>query len=223
MRSVLHKKNNICRYGQDMSYPPLQLYLIRHGETEWSLTSRHTGRTDIALTKNGEDEARELGRHLWDVRFAQVLTSPQKRARRTCELVGLEGIPVIEPDLSEWNYGDYEGSRSVDIKKEQPGWNVFRDGCPNGEMVAEVSSRADRLITRLRAMHGNIAIFSHGQFGAVLTARWIGLPLVEARHFLLATASLSILAFNPDHPEVPVIALWNGCSGGLCRKASQDR
>jgi|GEM_PF-130710 len=201
---------------------PLHLYLIRHGETEWALTSRHTGRTDIALTQNGEDEARKLGRHLRDIQFAHVLTSPLKRARRTCELVGLEGIPEIEPDLSEWNYGDYEGRRSVDIRKEEPNWNVFRDGCPHGEMPAEVSGRADRLIARLRTMDGKIALFSHGQFGAVLATRWIGLPLAEARHFPLATASLSILAFNPDHPEVPVIALWNAASCDLFKEVSPD-
>ena len=190
----------------------LRLYLIRHGETEWSLSGRHTGRTDIPLTANGEDEARELGKHLWDIPFAHVLTSPLKRARRTCELVGLDKIPEIEPDLAEWDYGDYEGQRSVDILKERPDWNVYRDGCPRGEMPAQVAARADRLIARLRKLDGNIVLFSHGQIGSVLAARWIGLAVAEAQHFMLGTASLSIFAFDLHHLGVPVIALWNAAS-----------
>jgi probable phosphoglycerate mutase len=187
----------------------LRLYLIRHGETEWSLSGRHTGRTDIPLTANGEKEARELGRHLRKIQFAHVLTSPLKRARKTCELIGLSNVPEIEPDLAEWDYGDYEGKRSVNIRKERPDWNVFRNGCPHGEMTVQVSERADRLIARHRTLEGNIALFSHGQFSGVLAVRWIGLPLAEAQHFTLSKASISILSFNPDHPEVPVIALWN--------------
>ncbi len=191
---------------------PLCLYLIRHGETEWALSSRHTGLTDIPLTANGENQARALGKYLLGIRFAHVLTSPLTRARQTCELVGLDKIQQIEPDLAEWDYGDYEGKRSVDIRKARPDWNVFRDGCPHGEMPKRVSERADRLIARLRMLDGKVALFSHGQFGGVLGARWIGLPLVEARHFPLGTASLSILSFNPQHLEVPVIALWNAAS-----------
>ncbi len=187
----------------------LQLYLIRHGETEWALTGQHTGLTDIPLTEIGKQEARELGKHLLGIQFAHVLTSPLKRARQTCELVGLDKIPTIEPDLAEWDYGDYEGKPSVDIRKRRPGWDVFRDGCPHGEMVAQVSERADRLISHLCTLDGKVALFSHGQFGAVLAVRWIGLPLVEAKHFQLDTATLSIFSFNPHHPEVPVIALWN--------------
>jgi probable phosphoglycerate mutase len=198
----------------------LHIYLIRHGETEWALTGQHTGRTDIPLTANGETEARELGRHLRDIRFAHVLTSPLKRARQTCELVGLDKVPQIEPDLVEWDYGDYEGKQSVDIRRERPDWNVFLDGCPHGEMTAQVCERADRLIARLRTLDGTVALFSHGQFGGVLAARWIGLPLVEARHFPLGTASLSIFSFNPHHPEVPVIALWNAASQNIFTKVS---
>jgi broad specificity phosphatase PhoE len=194
------------------STPSLLLYLIRHGETEWTLTSQHTGRTDIGLTSRGENEARELGKHLAGIRFTLVLTSPLKRARQTCELVGLNKAPEIEADLAELDYGDYEGKRSVDIRKARPEWDVFRDGCPGGELPAQVLERADRFITRLRGMNGKIALFSHGQFGAVLAVRWIGLPLAEAIHFPLHTASLSILTFNPQHPEVPVIALWNAAS-----------
>jgi broad specificity phosphatase PhoE len=190
----------------------LRLYLIRHGETEWSLSGRHTGRTDLPLTPNGEDEARELGKHLLDIPFAHVLTSPLKRALQTCELAGLDKTPETEPDLAEWDYGDYEGQRSVDILKERPDWNVYRDGCPRGEMPAQVSARTDRLIARLRKLDGNIALFAHGQIGSVLAARWIGLAVADAQHFSLGTASLSIFAFDPHHPAVPVIALWNAVS-----------
>jgi len=188
---------------------PLRLYLIRHGETAWSLSGRHTGRTDIALTAPGEDQARGLAQRLRDIQFTHVLTSPRLRARRTSELAGIAAEAVIEPDLAEWDYGDYEGQRSVDIRKQRAGWNVFRDGCPHGEMPAQVTERADRLIARLRVLDGNVALFSHGQFGSVLAARWIGLPLADAQHFAFGPAALSILSYDPHHPEVAVIAVWN--------------
>jgi probable phosphoglycerate mutase len=161
------------------------------------------------LTSHGEDEARELAQGLEDIPFAHVLTSPLQRARQTCELAGLGAAAKIEPDLAEWDYGDYEGQRSVDIRKQQAHWNVFQDGCPHGEMPAQVTARADRLIAHLRTLRGNVALFSHGQFGRVLAARWIGLPLIEAQHFLLDTAAVGILAHDPQHAEVAVIALWN--------------
>lgn len=194
---------------------PLRLYFVRHGETEWSLTGQHTGRTDLALTARGEDEARELAPRLREIRFAHVLTSPLERAWRTCELTGLGAAAAIEPDLAEWDYGDYEGQRSADIRKQRADWNVFRDGCPHGESPAQVCERADRLIVHLRALDGNVALFSHGQFGCVLAARWIGLPLIEAQHFALGTASLGILGHDPHHAEVAVIALWNALSGQI--------
>ena len=187
----------------------LSLYLIRHGQTEWSLSGQHTGRTDIPLTAQGEDEARALNPWLTRIQFARVLTSPRQRARRTCALVGLAPQAEVEPDLAEWDYGDYEGMLSSDIRIKRPGWNVFRDGCPGGEMPEQVSARADRLIATLDTMDGNVALFSHGEFGLALTVRWIGLPVTEGQHFLLGTASLSILSYNPAHPEVRVIALWN--------------
>ncbi|MHC5611809.1 MAG: histidine phosphatase family protein [Nostoc sp.] len=199
---------------------PLRLYLIRHGETEWSLDRRHTGCTDIPLTANGESEARELGKHLRDIQFSHVLTSSLKRAQQTCALVGLDQVPEIEPDLVEWDYGDYEGQKSVDIRKERPDWTIFRDGCPHGEMPTQISDRADRLIARLRSLDGNIALFSHGQFGGVLAARWIGLTVDEAQHFPLGTASISIFAFDPHHPDVSVIALWNAASHEIFNKDS---
>lgn len=190
---------------------PLRLFLIRHGETEWSRTGRHTGRTDIPLTPNGENEARELGRHLRDIPFAQVLSSPLKRAMQTCKL-SLDKFPEMEADLAEWDYGDYEGQRSADIRKQKADWNVYRDGCPGGEMPEQVCARADRLVARLRQLDGNIALFAHGQIGSAIAARWIGLALVEAQHFSLGTTTLSILAVDPHHPGVPVIALWNAAT-----------
>lgn len=188
---------------------PLQLYLIRHGGTAWSISGQHTGRTDIPLTPEGESEATRLKHRLDLIGFAHVLTSPSQRARRTCVLVGLEGVAEIDADLAEWDYGEYEGRRSADIRADRPGWNVFRDGCPGGETPPQVSDRADRLIARLRSLDGGVALFSHGQFGSVLGARWIGLPLIEAQHLRLDTASLSVLGSDPHHPEVPIIASWN--------------
>jgi probable phosphoglycerate mutase len=189
----------------------LQLYFIRHGETEWTRSGQHTGRTDIPLTERGEHEARELGVRLRGVQFARVLTSPRQRARQTCELARLELVPEVEPDLAEWDYGELEGQRTVDIWKKHPGWNVWQDGCPGGETPADVSGRADRLIARLGTLDGNVALFSHGQFGCVLAARWLGLPTIEGQHFALSPASLSILGHEPGHPAVRVITLWNAC------------
>jgi probable phosphoglycerate mutase len=192
-----------------------RIHLIRHGETEWSLSGQHTGRTDIPLTARGEDAARKLGQRLRDIQFTRVLTSPRLRAQRTCELVGLGAVAEVEPDLTEWDYGDYEGQRSADILQARPDWNLFRDGCPRGETPAQVSERADRLIARLRTMQGNIAIFSHGHFGRVLAARWIGLPVRQAEHFLLSTASLSILGYEHDLAKEPAIVLWNAVSNAI--------
>jgi len=188
------------------------LYLMRHGETAWSLSGQHTGRTDIPLTERGEQDARKLADRLRTLKFSRVFTSPLKRARLTCELAGLGELAEIEPDLVEWDYGDYEGQRPADIRAARPGWNVFRDGCPGGESPAQVSERADRLIARLRTLEGNIAIFSHGHFGRVLAARWIGLEIRQAQNLLLSTASVSILGYEHNLAEVPAIVLWNAVS-----------
>ena len=196
-----------------MNSAPLRLYLIRHGETEWSLSGQHTGRTDLALTAAGEDQARALEPTLRHIPFDHVLTSPALRAQRTCALAGLGGSAKVEPDLAEWEYGDYEGRTSIDIRQDQPGWNVFRDGCPGGESVAEVTARADRIITRGAALHGNVALFSSGQFGCSLAARWIGLPVIQAQHLMLGTGSVSVLAYNPAHLDLRVIAHWNQACG----------
>ena len=200
-----------------------RLYLVRHGETAWSLSGQHTGQTDIPLTEQGEQDARNLVAELRAVRFNRVYSSPLQRARRTCELAGLGEVAEIDPDLTEWNYGDYEGQRPGDIRKRQPNWNVFRDGCPSGESPAQVSERADRLIARLRTLEGNIAIFSHGHFGRVLAARWIGLPVRQAQHFLLSTASLSILGYEHNLAEEPAIILWNAVSMNFRFNAAPPR
>jgi probable phosphoglycerate mutase len=191
----------------------LRIFYFRHGETEWSLAARHTGATEIPLTAHGEEQARALRPWVAALAFSQVLASPRSRARATCELCGASTHPEIEPDLAEWDYGDYDGRGSVDIVKSRPGWNLFLDGCPNGETPAEVGDRADRLIARLKTTSGDIALFSHGQFGAVLGARWIGLEVVQARNFSVGPASMSLLSYDPDHLEVPVIALWNARAG----------
>lgn len=185
------------------------LYLIRHGETEWSLSGKHTSSTDIPLTEKGEQNARLLAERLRSVRFTEVCTSPRLRARQTCELAGFGTRNRIEPDLVEWEYGDYEGLRSSEIQKICPGWNIFRDGCPNGESTAQVSARANRLLAGLRKLDGKAAVFSHGHFCRVLAARWTGAPLEDGRRLLLSPASVSILAYEHDNPEEPVITLWN--------------
>jgi broad specificity phosphatase PhoE len=187
------------------------LYLVRHGETEWSESGQHTGLTDILLTARGEDQARELIPWLRHIHFARVFTSPQQRARRTCVLAGLGVQAEVEQDLQEWGYGDYEGKLSSDIRVQRPNWNVFQHGCPGGESPAQVAARADRLIARLSQMDGKVALFSHGEFGRALGARWIGLPVIDGQHLSLGTASLSILSYNPAHPEIRAIALWNAC------------
>jgi probable phosphoglycerate mutase len=195
---------------------PLRLFLVRHGETAWSVTGQHTGLTDIALTAHGENEARALAPRLRMIAFTQILTSPLRRARQTCELAGCGAEARIEPDLVEWNYGDYEGKRTAEI----PGWNVWRDGCPHGESPENISDRADRLLKDLRPLSGNVALFSHGQFGSALAARWIELAVGEAQHLALGSASLSILEYESGHPTVPVIALWNSWSDPPANRGS---
>jgi probable phosphoglycerate mutase len=189
-----------------------RLFYFRHGETQWSLSGQHTGVTDIPLTPHGEAQALALRPWVEAVSFSHVLTSPRLRAVATCELAGLGRRSEIEPDLAEWNYGDYEGRRSVDIDKERPGWNIFRDGCPKGESPSEIGKRADRLIARLRTMDGDVALFSHGHFGAVLGARWIGLEVIEGQHFSVAPASMGVLGLDRSHHYTPVIVLWNAAA-----------
>jgi broad specificity phosphatase PhoE len=188
---------------------PLRLYLIRHGETEWSLSGQHSGRADISLTAHGEDEARAVGQRLRNIPFAHVLTSPLQRARQTCALAALGPMPKIEPELAEWDNGDDEGHTSAEILKSRPDWNLFRDGSPNGETPAQISDRADRFIVQVCALDGNVALFSHSHFGRVLAVRWIGLPVVQAQRLLLSTASISVLCYEHERTDQPAIALWN--------------
>jgi broad specificity phosphatase PhoE len=188
----------------------LQVYLVRHGATAWSLSKRHTGKTDIDLTSLGEEQALALAPVLDVIHFDHVLTSPARRARRTCELAGFAEQALIVADLAEWDYGDYEGKLSSDIRQHRPDWNVYQDGCPGGESVRDVADRADRVIASLRALSGHVLVFSHGQFGCSLAARWIGLAITEAQHFQMDPASIGVLSFDPDHPRLAVIAHWNG-------------
>jgi probable phosphoglycerate mutase len=188
---------------------PPRVYLVRHGETEWTLSGRHTSTTDLPLTAHGESEARALAPWLAPVEFSHVFVSPRLRARQTCEQAGLAATAEIEPDLVEWDYGVYEGESSKDIGKTRAGWSLFGDGAPGGESPEDIRIRADRLIERLLGLSGNIALFSHGQFSSAFATRWIQLPVAEARHLALSTASLSILSFAPTHPDVRVLSLWN--------------
>ncbi len=182
--------------------------LARHGETEWSLSGQHTGRTDIPLTARGEENARQIGVRLRGLNFSLVLTSPRQRARRTCELAGFGDRAVVDPDLAEWDYGEYEGKTSAEIRKTRPDWSLFRDGCPGGESPQQVGARADRLVARLRSASGDALLFAHGHILRVLAARWLGLPPGDARYFLLGTAALSVLSYEHSLDE-PAVALWN--------------
>lgn len=184
------------------------LYLGRHGETAWSLSGQHTGRTDLPLTEHGEREARALGQRLRRLVFAKVLTSPSQRALRTCELAGFGAGAEIDPNLAEWDYGEYEGRRTADIIAERPDWQLFRDGAPGGETPEQVGARADRVIARIRLVSGDVLVISSSHISRVLAARWLGLPAAGGRYFILGTASLSILGYEHNVSE-PVIRLWN--------------
>jgi broad specificity phosphatase PhoE len=196
-----------------MTLPLPVIYLVRHGETAWTVSGQHTGLTDIPLTERGEHEARQLGKHLHGTSVTRVFTSPLQRARRTCELTGFFQGAQIDSDLVEWDYGDYEGLTSVQIRQKNPQWRIFRDGGPGGESVAAVSARADRVIARLKELDGDALIFSSGHFTRVLAARWLGLDASCGRFLLLSTTTLSILGYDHDRTE-PVIRLWNDVRPG---------
>lgn len=191
-----------------------EVHVIRHGETAWTESRRHTGLTDIPLTERGERQARRFGEHLRGRTYTHVFTSPLQRARRTCELSGLGAGSQVDPDLVEWNYGQYEGLTTAEILHQRPGWQLFRDGCPGGESVVEVGARADRVIARLRALDGDALLFSSGHFTRVVAARWLGLDASFGRLFLLSTTTLSILGYEHDKTD-PVIRLWNDVRPGL--------
>jgi broad specificity phosphatase PhoE len=184
------------------------VYLARHGETAWSLSGQHTGLTDLPLTPHGEQNASSLGERLKGMTFTAVFTSPLQRAARTCELAGFGSMAEVDRGLVEWDYGQYEGGRTVDIHKERPDWQLFRDGCPGGETPELVGLRADRVIERVRAIDGGVLLFSSGHFLRALAARWLGLEPAAGRYFLLSTASLSALGYEHDRSQ-PVIRLWD--------------
>ena len=185
------------------------IYTARHGETEWSLSGQHTGVTDIPLTPHGEEDARKLAGRLKGLNFVKVFTSPLQRARRTCELAGFGAKAEILPDAIEWNYGQYEGVKTHDIHKDRPDWDLFRDGCPGGENAAAVAARADRVIERIRAVDGDVILFSSSHFLRVFGARWIGLPPTGGARFVLGTTALNALSYEHNNLAEPVIRMWN--------------
>jgi broad specificity phosphatase PhoE len=189
-----------------VSNPEQKVYLLRHGETDWSLNGRHTGVTDIPLTENGRKLARQLQPILAEEKFVMVLSSPLQRARDTCELAGLGTLASVDRDLMEWNYGEYEGLTTDEIRQTRPDWSVFRDGCPGGESPLQVSVRADRIVSRVRTVDGNVALFSHGHILRVLAARWINLSAGYGENFLLDTATLNVLGY---YRESPAFKIWN--------------
>ena len=184
------------------------IYLARHGETAWTVTGQHTGVTDLPLTDRGERNALRLGKRLAGSVFAKVFTSPLQRARRTCELAGFGAVAEINSDVVEWNYGDYEGVRTAEIRATRPDWQLFRDGCPNGESPQQIGARADRVVSRVRAIEGNVLIFSSGHFLRVFAVRWLGLEPVAGRYLMLGVASLSALSYEHDLSD-PAIRFWN--------------
>lgn len=185
------------------------IHLARHGDTAWTISGQHTGHTDLPLTERGKRNARALGERLRGRKFARVFTSPLRRAVRTCELAGFGSAAEADPDLVEWDYGEYEGRRTAEIHAERPGWLLFRDGCPGGEAPNQVGARADRVIARLRAVGGgDVLLFSSGHFLRVFTARWLGLDAAAGAYFILGTSSLSALGYEHDRTE-PAIRLWN--------------
>ena len=185
----------------------MNVFAIRHGETAWSLSGQHTGTTDIPLTDNGRRLAERMRPVLAKEEFTLVLCSPMQRARETCELAGLGNKAVIDRDLAEWNYGEYEGLTPREIHESVPGWVIFGDGCPGGESPEEVAARADRVIARARAVDGDAALFAHGHVLRALAARWIGLPAGAGQHFLLDTGTLCVLGYYRD---IPAVKVWNG-------------
>lgn len=188
-----------------------QIYLARHGETAWSLSGQHTGRSEILLTPKGEEDALKIGARLKGINFTKIYSSPRQRAIRTCELAGFKSKMTILPEVAEWDYGDYEGKTTKEIRRSNPSWNLFKDGCPRGESPQQIGARADVVVNLIKKEEGNVLIFSHGHFLRVLAARWLAMSAENARYFLLDTSSVSILGY--EHTlEDSVICLWNDTS-----------
>jgi probable phosphoglycerate mutase len=191
-----------------MHEPLPQVFIARHGETAWSISGQHTGLTDLPLTLRGERNARQLCERLAGISFDRVFTSPLQRARRTCELAGFGSLTAIDDDLVEWNYGQYEGRTTAAIRAERPGWQLFRDGCPGGESVAEITARADRVVARVRQLGGNVLLFSSGDFLRTFAPRWCGLDASVGMFLHLDTATVSMVGYH-HHLDQPAIHLWN--------------
>ena len=186
-----------------------KLYLARHGDTAWTDSHQHTGRTDLPLNERGEEHARQLGRVLAPIPFVRVFTSPLRRVARTCALAGFGDVAEIDRDLLEWDYGLYEGKTTHDIVQERPGWELFRDGCPDGESAQDVADRADRFITRVQDLGGDVLAFSSGHMIRMIAARWLGLPPAAGRGFFCEPGSVGELGFEHDSRDQPIIRLWN--------------
>jgi broad specificity phosphatase PhoE len=197
-----------------------RLFLIRHGDTDWTDSRKHTGRTDIPLNAHGEQHARLLGERLKGESFARVFVSPLVRVRRTCEIAGFAAHAQVNPDLVEWDYGEYEGRLSVEVERERPGWTLYQDGAPHGESPEQVATRADRFVELVRPIEGDVAAFSSGQIIRMIAARWLGMPPLAARYFYTATASVGILGYEHNRAH-PVILLWDDiCSLGENARAT---
>ena len=177
---------------------PVQLWLVRHGETEWSLSGQHTGRTELPLTRTGEQQAREIKKFLRGRRFGIVLTSPLLRATETCRLAGYGDNAIVDENLQEWDYGEYEGRTTREIQEHRPGWSLWRDGVPGGESIEQVATRAQAVIDRALANSGDALLFAHGHILRILACRWLGLPLKDARLFALCTAKVTTLGYEHE-------------------------
>jgi probable phosphoglycerate mutase len=188
-----------------------QIVVVRHGETAWSREKRHTGRTDLALTPEGREQARALTAPLAGFRFAAVFASPLQRARETCDIAGFGDRAIVDPDLVEWDYGEYEGLTSAEVRERRPGWTLFGDGVVGGETIDEVAARAARVIARVRPIDGDVLLFGHGHQLRILTALWLDFPAAAAQHLQLATASPSTLGFEHDWTA---LLSWNGLQQG---------
>jgi probable phosphoglycerate mutase len=186
-----------------------RLFVARHGDTAWTESRQHTGRTDIPLNERGEERARQLGVQLQRFSFSQVFTSPLQRAAKTCKLAGFGAVAEIDVDLVEWDYGRFEGKLTKDIVKERPGWEIFRDGCPDGESPTDVATRADRFIARARGVDGDVLAFSSAHIIRMIAARWLGLPPTAGRFFFCRPASVGMLGFEHNSRAEPIIGLWN--------------
>jgi broad specificity phosphatase PhoE len=186
-----------------------KLYLARHGDTAWTDSHQHTGRTDLPLNERGEEHARQLGERLQGFSFARVCTSPLQRASKTCELAGFGAGAEVDPDLVEWDYGRFEGKVTSDVLKEQPGWELYRDGCPEGESPGDVAMRADRFIARVHGIAGDVLAFSSGHIIRMIAARWLGLPPAAGRFFFCDPASVGVLGFEHNSSDQPILRLWN--------------